>query len=251
MRIVVSHGRSVEDTNIEMPASSPVQFQQRLGYRFRDEQLLRRALVHNSYTNEAAEPNVESNERLEFLGDAVLGAVVARELFHRFPLASEGWMTVARSQLVRNSTLGEIARSLELGAALQMGAGAAMVDARKQTKVLSRSLEAVIGAVWLDGGDSAADRLVRQLLSDRIAQLAHDQSYRDAKSELQELAQSTDRAKLEYEIVDQFGPVHERTFRAEVRMGEDRVATGEGKSKRQAEQIAAQSLLDRLKASTD
>ena len=217
--------------------------QAKLRYRFANDGLLRQALVHRSYLNEASEANLDSNERLEFLGDAVLGAIVARRLYVDFADAGEGWLTVARSQLVRNQTLGQIGREIGLGACLLMGAGISNDGARDRLSVLSRSLEAVFGAVWLDGGDSAATDVILRLLASNFASLSEDDVEPDSKSQLQQLTQALDGAQPTYSIVNETGPPHDRSFRAIVEVEGRALAEGVGRSKQAAEMDAARHAL--------
>lgn len=220
--------------------------QERLQYWFAEDQLLRQALVHRSYLNEASEPGLESNERLEFLGDAILGAVVAHRLYRNFPDAGEGWLTVARSQLVRNQTLGQVGREIGLGPCLLMGAGISNDGARDRLGVLSRSLEAVFGAVWLDGGDAAAREVILRLLAPNLESLSLEDVERDAKSLLQQLTQANDGVQPTYCISEEIGPPHDRSFRAIVVVEGRAVAEGEGRSKQAAEMDAARHALATL-----
>ena len=213
--------------------------QDRLQYRFSDLNLLRQAMVHRSYLNEADEPGLESNERLEFLGDAVLDAVVARRLYLDYPDAGEGWLTVARSQLVRNDALGQVGRALGLGEFLLLGAGVHNEGARENLRVLSRALEATLGAVWLDGGEEAVTRVIFHLLRSNFESLPSARTHQDAKSRLQELAQSRSGAKPTYTIIRESGPPHDRWYRAAVEIDGQSLAEGEGRSKQAAELDAA------------
>lgn len=226
------------------------ELQERLQYQFANDRLLRQALVHRSYLNEAAEAGLESNERLEFLGDAVLGATVARRLYLEFPDAGEGWLTVARSQLVRNETLGQIGREIGLGSCLLMGAGISNDGARDRLSVLSRSLEAVFGAVWLDGGDAAAARVILGLLCANFASLSEDNVEADSKSQLQQLTQAQDGVQPTYAIVDESGPPHDRSFRAIVEVEGRELAEGVGRSKQAAEMDAARQALATIEEQT-
>jgi ribonuclease-3 len=221
-------------------------FQDRLQYRFSDPGLLRQAMIHRSYLNEVPEHGLESNERLEFLGDAVLGAVVAQHLFTAFPNASEGWMTVARSQLVRNDTLGRIGRELGLGECLLLGAGIANDGARERSSVLSRALEATIGAVWLDAGEQFARPVILRLLMRHFETLPTDEVPADSKSQLQQLTQSRNGVQPTYAIVEEAGPPHDRSFRAVVDVEGQALAEGEGRSKQAAEMDAARQALASL-----
>ena len=153
--------------------------------------MLRQAMIHRSYLNESTEPGLESNERLEFLGDAVLGAVVAQQLYADFPGVGEGWLTVVRSRLVRNSTLGQIGQQLGLSECLLMGAGVANEGGRERFSVLGRVVEATIGAIWLDGGEEEARRAILNLLDEHFKSLEPGEVPIDPKSRLS-AAQSLD-----------------------------------------------------------
>lgn len=220
--------------------------EQRIGHEFRCRDLLREALVHSSYINEHTDPNLRSNERLEFLGDAVVGSIVARELFDRFPDAGEGWLTEARSLVVRNRNLGALAAELDLGADLLMGEGVDREEARARPVVLARALEAVIGAVWLDGGQRAAQKVVRRLVRPSLAALDAHGLPRDPKTRLQHRLQGTIGATPRYETIASSGPAHDPRFRVEVRVNGDALAEGCGSSKRDAEMAAAERALDQL-----
>ena len=224
--------------------------QAELCYQFSNVALLRQAMVHRSYINEVDEPDLESNERLEFLGDALLGSIVAQRLYTAFPDAGEGWMTVARSRLVRNETLGTIGKEIGLGDCLLMGAGIANEGARERLTVLSRALEATFGAVWLDGGEDALRSVITRLLQDQIESLSPDQLQPDSKSKLQHLTQSRNGAKPSYVIVEETGPPHDRSFRAVVEVDGEEMAIGAGRSKQAAEMEAARLALLQLQAET-
>lgn len=227
-------------------AAAHAALQERLGYRFRDDSLLAQALVHPSYLNEHAGEFPHSNERLEFLGDAVVGAVAAQELYRRHPDREEGWLTEARSRLVRNSTLGRISRDLGVGAHLALGTGVDREGGRYSGGVLARALEAVIGAVWLDGGDGAARAVALRLLEPEFDQIERSEVVSSPKSALQEFTQASSGQTPRYETIGESGPPHDRSFVVQVLLGGDRLATGEGKSKRAAEAEAARRALDAL-----
>ena len=220
--------------------------QGQLGHRFLDIELLKQALVHRSWLNEAGDPSLISNERLEFLGDAALEAFVSAELFVSFPDASEGWLTQARSLLVRNESLAAIGRDLRLAECLQLGAGIARDGGAENDSVLSCTLEAVIGAVWLDGGDAAARAVIERLLGERLALIEQAAAFQDAKSKLQQLTQRRFGQQPTYRIIRQSGPDHERTFEAEVLLNGESLASGVGSSKQGAEMDAAAGALAAL-----
>ncbi len=222
--------------------------QQRLGHEFADRALLRQAMVHRSHLNENPGDAVESNERLEFLGDAVLDAVVSRHLYEDYPSASEGWLTEVRSLLVRNETLADLARACGLGRYLVMGKGVEGQDGRNRPAILGRTFEAVLGAVYLDGGWPAAQRVILRALSDQLAAIAIAGIERDPKSLLQQACQAEWRATPRYHTVEERGPAHEREFRVEVRVNGETLGGGAGPSKQAAEMAAAEMALRGLPA---
>ena len=220
--------------------------QENLGYRFRDESLLRGALYHSSYANEHRNENIVSNERLEFLGDAVLGFVSAEFLYSRFPHAPEGELTRIRAALVREESLFEVAQALQLGECLMLGKGEESGGGRQRPSILADCTEAVFAAVYLDGGmDCARDLIHRVLLSKGDITVAESRR-RDYKTELQELVQRKPHQVLRYELVGQSGPDHAKVFTVAVLLNGDPVGEGSGHSKKEAEQSAARDALSRL-----
>lgn len=220
--------------------------QENLGYRFRDESLLRGALYHSSYANEHRNENIVSNERLEFLGDAVLGFVSAEFLYSRFPHAPEGELTRIRAALVREESLFEVAQALQLGECLMLGKGEESGGGRQRPSILADCTEAVFAAVYLDGGmDCARDLIHRVLLSKGDIEVAESRR-RDYKTELQELVQRKPHQVLRYELVGQSGPDHAKVFTVAVLLNGDPVGEGSGHSKKEAEQAAARAALEKL-----
>lgn len=214
--------------------------QQRLDYRFRRPDLLQRALTHRSF-------GAEHNERLEFLGDAVLNLAVSRLLFDRFGGSDEGDLTRVRAHLVREDTLHKLALALRLPEVLRLSEGEARGGGAQRPSILADAMEAVIGAVHLDGGADAAHALVDRLLGEVIASTTVDNWRKDAKTELQEWLQARKLAVPAYRIVATRGQAHAQTFEVEAAVPAlERSARGEGKSRRAAEQEAAQALLDQL-----
>ncbi len=207
---------------------------ERLGVQPTDPSLLELALVHASW---AAEHDAASNQRLEFLGDAVLGLVVAETIFLAHPELDEGGLSKARIALVNESTLAEIALEIGLGDLLMLGRGAEGEGLRTKPSVLSDALEAVIGATYLSDGIEAARALVRSLLGDRIEAAADEPGARDFKSLLHEWAQATSRA-LSYSVTES-GPPHERRYEALVMLDGTTIASGGGRTKKSAEMDAA------------
>lgn len=219
----------------------------RLAYRFRQPALLAEALRHSSLVNEQPEsdPALKDNQRLEFLGDAVLNLVVSDLLMARFPAWREGELSRKRAQLVNETQLAAIARQLEIGPHLQLGKGELQNNGREKSSILADALEAVIAAVYLDGGFEPARALVRGFFSGLLQSPAEAPLSRDFKSQLQEMAQQQQRITPVYEVIAETGPDHDKTFIARVTLGAFQ-ATGSGKSKKLAEQAAARNALDQL-----
>ncbi|MEO9223999.1 MAG: ribonuclease III [Acidimicrobiales bacterium] len=209
---------------------------ERLGYTFGDPAQLQRALTHRSWC--AENPGHLSNERLEFLGDAVLGLIVADHAYRRFPDRGEGWLSRARASVVRATALAEMAAGLQLGDALMLGKGEDLSGGRNKASILADALEAVIGAIYIDGGWAAAQRFVLDLIGDRIERLSQGDADQDHKSRLQELCARLFEAGPRYAL-QEHGPEHDKEFHAEVIVGEDTWGRGTGHTKKQAEQEAA------------
>ena len=193
-------------------------------------------MCHRSWC--AENPGGTPNERLEFLGDAVLGGVVAEELYRRFPEADEGWLSRARATVVRATTLAETAEALDLGATIRLGKGEEATGGREKPSILADALEAVIGAVHIDAGRAAAASVVMTLLGSRIEVASGEPGHLDDKSRIQEYASRELRDTITYEVSDD-GPEHDKTFVATVRIADRTWGTGTGRSKKQAEQRAA------------
>lgn len=218
------------------------QMEKRLGVTFRDQGLLRRALKHPSYVNEQPGEG-ESNQRLEFLGDALLGMVVAQEVYKRNPDADEGTLTEIRSQVVRGRTLAVVARRLGLHEQLQLGQGEAASGGRDRESNLAAVLEAVAGAVLLDRGYRMATGFVLRVLKSELDTVMSRGVTRDAKSLLQERVQRDGMGPPRYEVVAAEGPAHSRWFTVAVKVGEAVVGTGSGRRRVDAESEAAAAAL--------
>jgi ribonuclease III len=217
-----------------------------LGYTFRDPSLFQSALVHTSYVNERPGRGLESNERLEFLGDAVLGVVVAHRLYELRPESPEGELTLLRAWLVRQSTLARWARQMGLGPHLMLGRGEARGGGRDRPALLARGFEAVIGAVYLDGGLDAARTVLLPLVDSEAQSGFSPQRVVDAKSRLQQVTQARFESTPVYNLVDHSGPGHAPLFVVEVKAGPEIYARGSGHSKRAAQQAAAHAALQLL-----
>ncbi len=213
---------------------------------FRDPSLLGRALTHRSYLNEHPELSLEDNERLEFLGDAVLDFVVGAWLYNRFPELPEGRLTSLRAALVKTDTLAEFAGQIGLPDQLRLGKGETESGGRARTSLLCNVFEAVIGALYLDQGLDAVSELLRHLLPDEVERIMSDERDRDAKSILQEWSQAKHSHTPRYRTASAEGPDHARQFTIEVHIGEHVVGRGVGPSKQIAAQAAASDALARL-----
>jgi ribonuclease-3 len=218
------------------------ELQRKLGVSFRRPTLLARALVHRSYRPGGDEHG--SNERLEFLGDAVLGHVVAEHLYHAFPGWTEGELTKLKAAVVSEATLSEAARRIALGKFLVMARGEDQSGGRERPSLLSDALEAIIGATYLDRGLRTAKGLVLRLLREPMAALERDERRRDYKTLLQELIQERHKQPPIYRVIAEQGPDHDKTFVIEVRFGRHLLGKGQGKSKKEAEQQAAQAAIE-------
>lgn len=217
----------------------------RLHLRFNNLHLLVRALTHRSYVNE--NPNaIEDNERLEFLGDAVLDFVVGAWVYNHFPEMQEGDLTRMRSALVRTDTLAEFARRLKLGPALRLGRGELVSGGRHRDNLLCATFEAVIGALYLDAGIPSVETFVEPLLAEVSSKVISQEEIYDPKSTLQEWAQSNKLGTPRYTTVDSSGPDHAKVFTVEVYVNDDVFGRGEGSSKQAAAQAAAQAALETL-----
>jgi ribonuclease III len=217
----------------------------RLGWEVSDSELLTRSLSHRSWCAET--PGSASNERLEFLGDAVLGVVVTDFLFRTYPLLPEGELAKVRASVVNSAALAEVAATLDIGDALLLGKGEDQSGGREKPSILADAMEAVIGAVYLDRGCDAATDLVMRLLGDRIEEAAAGPGGQDYKTRLQELCARRFEDLPQYDVADD-GPDHAKRFDAVVSVGGVARGTGQGRSKKQAEQAAARTAWGRLSA---
>ncbi len=216
-----------------------------VGYQFKDKNLLLLALTHSSYANEHKRKSKTNNERLEFLGDAVLELVISDYLFREYTGKDEGKLTKLRSSLVCEYTLAICARDISLGEYLLLSKGEEITGGRERDSILSDAFEALIGAIYLDGGlEKASCFIHKNLLKD-----VEDKTlFYDAKTILQEIVQSDNSGKLSYHLVGESGPDHNKEFTVEARIGDETYAIGRGKTKKGAEQIAAYQTILKLKS---
>jgi ribonuclease-3 len=221
-------------------------FQAILYVSFKNPSLLQQSLVHRSYLNENPDSTLSSNERLEFLGDAVLGFAVAEELYRQFPDLSEGELTKLRSALVRGETLSRAAKPLNIGEYLYLGHGEEESGGRYRPRNLSCALEAIIGAVLIDQGFDAAKSFILRVLSSDLEQAIEDKLIADCKSRLQQVIQSKHKITPVYRTVEETGPDHAKVFTVEVLAGGSILGQGRGHSKQAAEMEAAREALESL-----
>ena len=222
------------------------ELEKKLNYIFRNPALLSEALSHSSYANEHRSAGMCSNERLEFLGDSVLGFVTAEFLFARHPDLPEGDLTRIRAALVCEQSLYEVAQKLSLGTHLKLGKGEEAGGGRQRTSILADATEAVFAAVYLDGGIQAASDLIHRVLLDAEKETAVEERRRDYKTALQELVQRQADQVLTYRMAGESGPDHAKTFAAEVLLTGEVAGAGTGHSKKEAEQAAAKAALTAL-----
>ncbi len=212
-----------------------------------DQRLLRQAFIHRSYLNESSE-FFQSNERLEYLGDAVLELVVSQHLYQRFPQQPEGELTALRAALVKTTTLAQVATQLDFGNHLLMSKGEAQTGGRTNQSLLANTFEAVIGAIYLDSDLPSVASFLDTHLFPLIPKIIQNNLHRDYKSTFQERVQSAGHSTPTYQLSQETGPDHDKVFQMVLMVGNKKIATGSGKSKQLAEQNAAQAGLDKLDA---
>lgn len=210
-----------------------------IGTKFNNYQILDTAFVHKSYVNENKGKNIEHNERLEFLGDAVLELAATRHLFQKYPNQDEGTMTTFRSALVQGKHLAEIAIELKIGDYLYLSNGEERSGGRSKNYILANALEALIGAIYLDQGYDGAERFIEKFILTRLDEIISAGSHIDAKSQFQELCQEKEEITPHYEVISEEGPDHDKCFTMGAYIGEAKIAEGSGSSKQKAEQQAA------------
>ena len=214
-----------------------------IGYRFKNITLLQNALTHSSYANERWHDSLKSNERLEFLGDSILGMVVAEYLYQNFPDRPEGELTRMRADMVCEKSLAAVAARIDLGRHLMLGNGEERFGGRTRDSILADAVESVIAASFLDGGMDAAKRLIHTFILDAPVKKQHNEDYKTA---LQELVQQKKNQVLSYALVGESGPDHDKRFDVEVCLNGKVIGVGTGSSKKRAEQMAAKAALEAL-----
>jgi ribonuclease-3 len=219
-----------------------------IGYRFTDRRLLYQALTHRSYVNETADKSVKDNERLEFFGDAVIDFYLSDQLYKRFPESREGELTRIRASLVDEESLAQLAGRLDLGRFLKLGRGEEKCGGRGKKSILADAYEALLAAVYLDGGAVAVQSLVEAQFTPLMERHAGGALPRDYKTEFQELTQALRGETPRYMLKDASGPDHDRVFKVEALVGGERFGEGGGRSKKEAEQAAAREGIARLRS---
>lgn len=217
--------------------------QELIGLKFKNRSLLNRALIHRSYINEADSEEIKDNERLEYLGDSVLALVVNEYLFKHFENYKEGNLAKIKSAVVSEETLAKVAKNLNLGSFISMGKGEELSGGRERSSILSNTIEAVIGAIYLDSGLKASRKFVLGLLKDDIERIDNLTYLRDPKTTLQEFVQKKYKERPEYIVIAEKGPDHKKHFIVKLKFAGKEVAIGEGSSKRKAEMNAATKVL--------
>lgn len=217
-----------------------------IGHTFKNKDFLKEALTHRSYLNERSDWGLPNNERLEFLGDAVLELITTEELFKRFPDFTEGQLTPIRSALVNYIMMARIARDMSLEQYILLSKGESKDVGRAREVILANAIEAIIGALYLDGGYAPAKLFILEHVLVHLDEIMKKGLYRDAKSELQEKIQEQRKVTPSYKVLKEMGPDHAKLFTVGVFYGEELVATGAGQSKQDAEVQAAKAALEKL-----
>lgn len=212
------------------------EFEEKIGYQYQDQSLLTQALTHSSYANERHLGKQADNERLEFLGDAVLEIVTSEFLFHRYPKHPEGELTRLRASMVCEPTLAFCTRELELGKYLLLGKGEEQTGGRERKSILSDALEAVIGSIYLDGGFANAKEFIHEFV---LKDLENKKLFFDSKTILQEIVQANFKDVISYHLMGEEGPDHDKSFLVAVNIGDETYGIGKGRTKKAAEQDAA------------
>jgi len=223
-----------------------IKLQEKIKYDFKNKDLLSEALTHRSYLNEHSEWKVPHNERLEFLGDAVIELVITEELFNRYPDKEEGWMTSVRAALVNYITLAEVARGLGVDGAVLLSRGESKDTGRAREVILANAYEAIVGAVYQDGGYVPAKKFINQSVTVRLEDVIRNALHVDAKSLLQEKVQATHKVTPVYKVLSSEGPDHKKQFTIGVYFGDKLIAQGSGPSKQDGEVEAARKALETL-----
>lgn len=226
-----------------MSAKKLNEIQDVIDYKFKDSFLLQEALTHSSYAKECKNRKMSYNERLEFLGDSIFGLIVSDYIFNKYTNLPEGELTKIRANVVCEASLAERAFKIDLGKYLRLGKGEESSGGRKRVSILADAMEAVIGAMYIDGGVDAARKFVLSIFVENVELAVKGELNKDYKTHLQELCQSKSKEKITYKVIGELGPDHNKTFQVKIFLGEKVLGRGEGKSKKEAEQQAAKKAL--------
>lgn len=221
--------------------------QEKLNYKFKNEDLLINALTHSSYANEVRN-GVSSNERLEFLGDSVLSIIVSEYIYKKFGDLPEGELTKIRASLVCEKSLCQFSREMDLGQYLRLGKGEEKGGGRERDSILADAFEAVLAAMYLDGGFEVAKKHVLRFIKDELYNHNEAEAFKDYKTALQEIIQRNPEESVTYILTNETGPDHDKVFEVEVRLNSNTIGRGKGKNKKQAEQFAAKEALQLMGA---
>lgn len=221
-------------------------FQEHIGYNFKDKTVLFESITHSSYANENQSQMITFNERLEFLGDSVLGVVISEYLFKNFPKMPEGRLTKIRAKIVCEPSLAQVAKKVKLGEVLRLGRGEELTGGRERSSILADGLEALMAAIYLDGGYDCVKKFIFKFMGNIIDDSINGKILLDYKTRLQEVIQGSMKQELVYEIYDEKGPDHNKVFYVRVRLNNKVMGKGDGGNKKEAEQLAAKRALERL-----
>jgi len=216
-----------------------------INYKFKDKDNLILALTHSSYANECKSKKLTSNERIEFLGDSVLSVVVSENIYKNYSNLSEGEMTKFRANVVCEASLEHCAHNLKIGQYLLLGKGEELTGGRTRTSILSDATEALIGAIYIDGGFECAKEFVLSQMEKFIIDSIKGEMFMDYKTQLQEVIQKNNDQKVSYEIIDEKGPDHNKVFVMQVKLDDEVIGVGKGRTKKEAEQMAAKAFLQK------
>jgi len=219
-----------------------------LNYDFKNMELIDIALTHSSFAHEARDGITKNNERLEFLGDAVLELVISSFIFKNFTELPEGELTKLRASVVCETSLSKISRRLKVGNYIKLGKGEENTGGRERDSILADTFEAIIGAIYLDGGISEAEKFIISNMKDSIFEMKDSFKMNDCKTYLQELIQKNSKSPIEYDVIDEIGPAHNKKFIVHVVHDNLVLGSGEGKSKKEAEQNAAYNAIKKIKS---
>lgn len=222
------------------------ELEEKIGYTFCDKGKLLLALTHSSYANERKAEGFVSNERLEFLGDSVLNIITSDYIYKNHPELPEGEMTKTRAAIVCEASLMKCAGKIDLGNYLYLGKGEENTGGRRRTSILSDAFEALIGAIYLDGGITNAGGFILRSMKDIYGDINSSETFKDYKTQFQEIIQKLSEQHISYRIIDEKGPDHAKVFVSELLVGEKTYGTGEGRTKKEAEQNAARAAMDRM-----